>query len=350
MPRATHPVIATPPIPSVNIGWIHPFLEILDETGTPSDRILEEADLPVLAVEDKTALVPTSKIYQLVALAQQATGLDDLGFRAAQRLDIEAMLPDAERAWMRPGAFRSLEGFINVALESSSSLDMWIESKHDPIKTTELFYLGTFGPDHPAFSVVEQFMVVLMVRWTRYGAESAWNPERLNFRATSVPQDAVHNLAGNAEVRTTQNVTSIVFPSQQFIGPMQDLPRKGSNIWRRHRRSLERSDQLEHLSGSLRLVLPAYLPDGSPGIDVAAKLTGTSIRTLQRRLEDEGTTYSQLLEGLRHDLAVYHMRDPDRTASAISRELGYQDPAIFTRAFRRWTGQTPSQYRASLGA
>lgn len=100
--------------------------------------------------------------------------------------------------------------------------------------------------------------------------------------------------------------------------------------------------------GSLRLVLRAYLPDGSPDIGLAAGLTGSSVRTLQRRLAEGGTSYSQLLEELRHDLALYLLRDPDLQASEISRELGYRDPAIFTRAFRRWTGQTPSQYRRAL--
>lgn len=69
------------------------------------------------------------------------------------------------------------------------------------------------------------------------------------------------------------------------------------------------------------------------------------VRAGQRRLREQGLTYSQLLEGLRHDLAIYLLRDPNLEASEVSRELGYRDPAIFTRAFRRWTGTTPSEFR-----
>ena len=100
--------------------------------------------------------------------------------------------------------------------------------------------------------------------------------------------------------------------------------------------------------GPLRLVLRAYLPDGSPSIGLAAKLAGTTVRTLQRRLADLGTTYSQLLDDLRHDVAIYLLRDPNRQAADVSRELGYCDPAIFTRAFRRWTGMTPSKFRRDI--
>ena len=292
-------------------------------------------------------MVPTERIYQFVHLAARASQLPDLGLCAGSRIDIDSLLPDAEKSWTRPGVFRSLESFIHAALESTSNMDMWIESKPDSDRTTELFYLGTFGPDNPAFPTVEQFMVALMVRWTRYGAGSKWNPSQVNFRATSVPQEAIRNLAGNATVRCGQSVTSIVFPSQPFLGRVDQFPEPDSDIWKRHRKSFEQ-DSAEDMVGAVRLLLKAYLPDGSPDIQLAAQLSGTTVRTFQRRLKEQGFTYTQLLEGLRHDLAIYYLKDPNRRASEVSRELGYRDPAIFTRAFRRWTGMTPSKFRRDI--
>ncbi len=348
MPRTEQIGASTASIPKVNIAWIHPFLEILDEVGAPYDEILRRASLPILAIEDGSAIVPTERIYKFVHLAARASRLPDLGLRAGGRIDIDSLLPDAERSWTRPGVFRSLESFINVALESTSNMDMWIESKPDPDRTTELFYLGTFGPDDPAFPTIEQFMVALMVRWTGYGAGPKWNPSQINFRATSVPQAAIRQLAGNASVRCGQSVTSIVFPSQPFLGRMGQFPEPTSEIWKRHRESVKQDSSAEDMVGSLRLLLKAYLPDGSPDIQFAARLSGTTVRTLQRRLREQGLTYTQLLEGLRHDLAIYLLRDSTTAAATVSQQLGYRDPAIFTRAFRRWTGTTPSKFRRSI--
>lgn len=345
MPRTAKPTTSTHPIPVVNIGWIHPFLEILEEVGAPYDQLLARANLPKLNVDDGSLRVPTAKIYAFVALARQETRMPDLGLRAGSRFEIEPLLPDAEWSWTRSGVFRSIESFIDVALESSSNVDMWIESQSDPAKTTEFLYLGTFGPDHPAFSTIEQFMVALMVRWTRYGAGPKWNPARVNLRSASVPQEEIRRLAGDAVVKCGQAVTSIAFPSRQFSGLMERFPEKGSAVWTRHRKRLARWNEAEDLAGSLRVVLPAYLPDGSPNIEQAARLIGTSVRTLQRRLKEQGISYSQLLEDLRHDLAIYLLRDRSRRVAEIGRELGYRDAAIFTRSFRRWTGLTPSQYR-----
>jgi AraC-like DNA-binding protein len=306
---------------------------------------LREADLPVLGVEDGSALVPTDKIYRFVYLAAQATRMRDLGLRAGSRVDIEPMLPTPEHYWSRPGVFRTLESFINVNLESSTSSDVWIEVRSDQEKTLELCYNGTFDQDNPAFPMVEQFMVALMVRFARAAAGPGWKPRLVNLRAASVPKKAIRELVGEAEVKCAQTRTSLLFSSRGLVTRVEPFPEPTSFVWHRHREALEKWKQGDDLTGSLRLVLRAYLPDGSPGISLAAKLAGTTVRTLQRRLAGQNTTYSQLLDELRHDLAIYLLRDPKREAADISRELGYRDPAIFTRAFRRWTGQTPSQYR-----
>lgn len=348
MPHTEQTGPASSPIPRVSIGWIYPFLEILEAAGAPFDEVIEQAELPSLSLDDPSTLVPTAKIYRFVELASKATALPDLGLQAGSRLDLDSLLPDAERSWTRPGVFRFIKNFIGVALESSSNVELWIETRPGPEPLREFFYLGTFGPDHPAFPMIEQYMVALMVRWVRYGATPQWNPDQVNFRSASVPEATLRRLVGDAEIRFQRDVTSIVFPAQPFMGPLEDLPRRGSAIWRRHRRSLGSATGSRDLAASLRVVLPAYLPDGSPTIETAARLAGTSVRTLQRRLDDEGITYSQLLEDLRHDLALYLLRDRDRQVSEISRELGYRDPAIFTRAFRRWTGTTPTRFRETL--
>lgn len=348
MPRQRATAAPIPSLPLVNVAWIHPFLEILEEVGAPYDQILRKANLPALAVDDGSVLVPTERIYQFVQLADKATGMPDLGLRAGGRFEIESLLPTAESVWSRPGVFRTLASFIDVCLESSSNVEMWIEPRSDRESTVEFFYQGTFGPENRAFPTVEQFMVALMVRITRFAAGPDWYPDLVKFRAVSVPEQATRRLVGDADVQCGQTRTSILFPARRWVNRVEPFPEPGSAVWKRHRKSLARWREVEDLVGSLRLVLRAYLPDGSPDIRLAAELTGISVRSLQRRLADRDTTYSQLLEGLRHDPAIYLLRDPSLQAADVGRELGYRDPAIFTRAFRRWTGQTPSQYRRNL--
>ena len=87
---------------------------------------------------------------------------------------------------------------------------------------------------------------------------------------------------------------------------------------------------------SLRLVLRSYLPDGSADIKMAANLA------------EQGLTFSGLIEDLRQQTAISLLADPGLRVSDVGRELGYRDPAIFTRAFRRWTRLTPRQFHGSI--
>ncbi len=89
----------------------------------------------------------------------------------------------------------------------------------------------------------------------------------------------------------------------------------------------------------------ASLATGQPTIARAAKAAGMSARTLQRRLLDLGLTYSLLLDEVRLETACRLLEQSETSLAKIAATLGYADPANFTRAFQRWTGQTPSAFR-----
>lgn len=83
---------------------------------------------------------------------------------------------------------------------------------------------------------------------------------------------------------------------------------------------------------------------GFPSLQVTARLLHLTPRTLHRRLQDEGTSYRDILEDIRHTLAVEHLRAGRLTIQEIAFLLGYDDQANFRRAFKRWEGVPPSAY------
>ena len=85
-------------------------------------------------------------------------------------------------------------------------------------------------------------------------------------------------------------------------------------------------------------------------IELVAETMGTSVRTLQRRLRAMGLTYSEVVQRARRSAAQQLLRDRSAGIGEIARALGYSDPAHFTRAFHRWTGCTPRDYRARSAA
>lgn len=100
----------------------------------------------------------------------------------------------------------------------------------------------------------------------------------------------------------------------------------------------------------VRRAIAASLTGGLPTVARAAKAAGLSVRGLQRRLADNGITYSQLREEVLRDTAFRLIQDRRLSVSDVAASLGYSDPAHFTRAFVRWSGMTPRHYRKQCSA
>lgn len=96
----------------------------------------------------------------------------------------------------------------------------------------------------------------------------------------------------------------------------------------------------------VKAALIARLPSGSATPDEIAEALHVSQRTLQRRLADEGTSFKALLDEVRRELAERYLADGATSLGEISFLLGFAEAGSFSRAFRRWTGRAPSEYRA----
>lgn len=99
------------------------------------------------------------------------------------------------------------------------------------------------------------------------------------------------------------------------------------------------------LLGQVRRIVLSY-SGRFPSVDEVASELHMSSRTLKRKLQQLGTSYQRLLDDLRKGLAVEHLTQTESTVDDIALMLGYSDASNFARAFRRWTGKSPTDYRA----
>jgi AraC-like DNA-binding protein len=97
--------------------------------------------------------------------------------------------------------------------------------------------------------------------------------------------------------------------------------------------------------GQLRREIARALVKGESGIEHLAKATGTSVRTLQRRLKDADVNYSDLQNDVRKTMALNLLENESLALGEIAFSLGYSEVSAFNHAFRRWVGQSPGDYR-----
>ncbi|MBL8422165.1 MAG: AraC family transcriptional regulator [Candidatus Accumulibacter phosphatis] len=120
---------------------------------------------------------------------------------------------------------------------------------------------------------------------------------------------------------------------------LDGAPGKLTTLYRRDREMVLR------VRKTLRDALPA-----SMSLAEVARTLHLSARTLHRRLEDEGSSFQAIKDGLRRDVAINSLAKSRQAVAEIAAELGFADPAAFYRAFVRWTGIAPAHYRKRLQA
>jgi AraC-like DNA-binding protein len=104
------------------------------------------------------------------------------------------------------------------------------------------------------------------------------------------------------------------------------------------------------VSERVRAEIISRLASGEPPRADVASSCLLSEKTLQRRLKDEGTSYHLILEETRRELAQQYLRDRKVSVCEVTFRLGFSDQSSFTRAFKRWTGKAPGEFRESLAS
>lgn len=105
---------------------------------------------------------------------------------------------------------------------------------------------------------------------------------------------------------------------------------------------------LKPLSQRIERLLSGYTSERLPTASEVARELAMSPRTLHRKLTSENTSFQQLKDNYRRELALHYLQRPELSIDAIAAVMGFQDNSAFYRSFKKWTGQSPGEYRSHL--
>ncbi len=140
-------------------------------------------------------------------------------------------------------------------------------------------------------------------------------------------------------------------PELSFSRDLLDVPLAGADIalaelLKEYASELVRKvPAIDPLLYAVQAALSEGLERGQVGLATIARATGTSARTLRRRLANMGTSFQEQLDSVRYDRAAQQLRVGQESVARIAERLGFASTTAFQRAFRRWTGMTPSAFR-----
>lgn len=174
---------------------------------------------------------------------------------------------------------------------------------------------------------------------------SGWAPEEVHFEHLRPETRQEHEQAFDAPVYFGQRTNCLMFRNSNLDRrmPAGDLPRL-----------MELRAQLLRLAGGIGKLpfldrvgaeIRTRLPEGYPHVEEIGDALGVARWTLQRRLAEQGIAFSDLVDEVRRQAAAHYIDQRYLPLAEIASALGYSEPSAFSRAFRRWFGVSPLQYR-----
>lgn len=170
---------------------------------------------------------------------------------------------------------------------------------------------------------------------------------RVRFRHAPPRDVAAHEAFFRAPIEWNADRNELAIASEMASLPLPKADPALAAYFDRHiQKLLEREPAApERVARRVRAFLLEEVQRGSPTLQTAAAHLRTSPRTLKRRLQEEGTTFQDLLDAVRCDLAKRYLEEQRLALGEVSFLLGFSEPSAFHRAFKRWTGKTPLAYR-----
>ena len=199
----------------------------------------------------------------------------------------------------------------------------------------------------PLPETVDYVMAMLMIMCrTAYNEEL--RPIRVSFQHPKPKCTSCFSEFFNAPIDYLQPETALSIEPQVCSTPLTtanpELVRINDQVVTNYLAQLDRSD----VTMQVRAKLIERLPSGKITEEEIASSINVSQRSLQRRLREQGMSFTQLLENTRSELGLQYVRDPQRSFNEIAFLLGFAEPGNFSRAFKRWYGKSPTQHRDAL--
>ena len=331
------------PVSCYRASHLCPYLEFSRGIGIPVERVLRQAGLPTIILEDPSIYLPNLPTYTFLKELSDREGIEELPLRARSQLqlsDLSAQFID--RALSAPSLKTALESFTNLVSIEDPHVDFWV-NYGDTVARLCMSYRLPLDPVGLRHEDWNELLVLRAI--VRAFAGPSWQPEEMGFRSPVRLARYAYERFPNTRFHTGQPSVWITVPRELLSLPPRITPdgsRSGSSLTATA--TIADTSNMS-LTSSLKAVLSAYLPEQLPSIEFAADIAGTSVRTLQRRLKKSAVTYSDLITELRYERAARLLRESDATALDIALEVGYDDPSHFSRAFKRIAGVSPREYR-----
>ena len=321
-------------------SWTAAVAQALDERGIDSRALFARAGIDISTARDPAVRYPADQMTQVYELAETATQDPAFGLSVAE--------------YVHPTSLHAL-GYSLFASEDLESFCRRIVRYFGLVSTNAVtaieqtadeFHLSMLPAIGQTAYVPQDAWLATLMRFSRFIYRPNFDPLRVRLRRPQPSTREERFLEWfHAPVEFGSPSNTLVFRAAdmkvRLPAANAELARQNDQVVLALLQQIDRNDIISQVRASFI----ALLPSGDCSKHVVASSLNLSERTLQNRLMLRGTTYGDLLSETRQELAEQYMRQNRHSVSEIAFLLGFSEISSFSRAFRAWTGESPSHYR-----
>lgn len=331
--------------PLIRVGGAAALLPLLDKQGLNADAIIAEVGLSRAVFRDPDNVVPFAALCRVAKLAADRTGLADVGLRACMETGLASL-----------GAVGYLVAHSETLARGLSALETFLYV-HDQGATPVVAQGGATAhlgyevlmPDMPGADQVTFGALAIAANILRQLCGRDFRLLQVTIRFGAPADASLFRRFFDAPVRFNADRSAITFDARWLALPIPNAdPYLRGILADRIRGETARTG--ETADDRIRRVVRAMVAGGRFSIEDAAAAFGVNRRTLARHLGERGTSFRELLGDARLVEAKRLLGASAAPLSEIAARLGYSDPTTFTRAFRRWAGTSPREWRSRCRA
>ena len=328
----------------VRVAALNGYFEVMARFGTDPRPLLREQGLGMDLLTDAEQMIPAVAAIRLLERSAQATGCKTLGLQMARNRSLANLGATSLIIAHQPTLRCALEALREFRMSVNSTLVLHLEEMDDIALLREDFHLSRPEPARQSTELALAVLAKLCIAVLGSG----WSPQSVCFTHDAPPPDArtiYHDLfrcplafdsdfngiiirRADLDLVNIHADEQLALQARLLLTSTVGTPHE---VWAEH---------VEHL-------IRIFLPTGKASIQICAATLGMAVRTLQRHLDAEGTSFSNLLNAARKQLASQYLANPRMRVTDVAGLLGYTSIGAFSRWYKANFGTPPRQQRSA---
>lgn len=317
-------------------------LKACEAVGVDTDELLSIAGITREMANDPDAEVPFDTMRTFWKNAYRMSKDPHLALHAAEMVEIGDYKCLDYLTIHAPTVARSMENFCRYMALINTWIGWEVDSSDEGVALRMVPNAGVIPP------MTYEFVFCIYIRRIRQILDQNWNAKMIRFPFPEPEDSSIHQNFFNTDIEYDSTKGELLISHACWEKPIPGGDEQLLKVLDEHARLLLESRPLpDDFIAQVKQAIVREMHGGDALRDTIANRLGMSARTLQRRLDEVGIVFTELLDEVRTELAKNKLKGSDLSLAEIGLLLGFSEQSSFTRAFKRWTGKTPREFRLS---